>query len=180
MKKLFLFMVFSISFGDVFAQIDSLSKLNTANKIDLRGKNDFQINLIGVGVGTPEISFERLLKQKKGIGLAVFVAPEKDSEYNFGFIPYFRWYLGKPKALMAFIEGNMAAIYGEGNQFSNDGSSYTVKDLWGIGMGGSVGVKVVQRKSLILEGFIGTGKALGGIHSFRIYQRVGLTIGKRF
>lgn len=150
------------------------------SSIDISGKNELKVNLIGLALGVPEISYERILKQKKGIGLSAFISPEKNAEYNFGFIPYFRWYLGKPKKLVFFIEGNMAAIYGEGNLFSNSGSSYVVKDMWGIGLGAAVGVKVLQRKSFVIEGFFGKGKALGAARSFRIYERVGLTVGKRF
>jgi len=148
--------------------------------IDISGKNELKANLIGLALGLPEISYERILKQKKGVGLSAFISPEKNTEYNFGIIPYFRWYLGKPKLLMFFVEGNMAAIYGEGNLFSNNGSSYVVKDMWGIGLGAAVGVKVLQRRSFVIEGFFGKGKALGATRSFRLYDRVGLTVGKAF
>lgn len=180
MKKLFLLIIFFASFGTAKAQTDSLVNDKLKEVVDLTGQNELKINLLGVAFGMPELSYERILNGKRGIGISIFATTAPEFDYDFGFIPYYRWYLGKPNAKRLFIEGNMAFISGQGAVYSKNGSSFVTKDLLGVGLGGAVGIKIIQKKSLVLDIYLGAGKALGAVKSFRKYERIGLTMGKRF
>jgi len=150
-------------------------------------RNEIKLNagyLIG---GYPEISYERILNDESAVGLSVGVGLDKDIEYQFSFIPYYRVYFAKKPAAGFFIEGNLAFFTEKGSEYYqyNGYPPYTYyyeeTNIFGFGAGIGFGGKFITKRGFIAELLAGVGRNF--IHNDVIseaYPRFGITIGKRF
>lgn len=150
-------------------------------------KNEFNANLLGLAIGLPELSYQRLINEKMAIGIAAAVgiqnAQGEKQPYKFMITPHYHYYFGKKYANGFFLEANVAVFSDEVPQAGDGGVS---KEKIYYGLGGAVGVKQVFAKGFVAELLLGIGSKLNnnpvknqGV-DLGLYRRVGLSIGKRF
>ncbi|MDT4825707.1 hypothetical protein FQZ97_589980 [compost metagenome] len=185
MKKLALIALFLVSIAAIAnAQTDSLAKAVQERSAALgqTGKNEIKFNLLFGVIGMPEISYERLIDDNMGAGLAVLFGLSKDIDYRFSLTPYYRVYFGNKIASGFFIEGNASILkrrYGRVYHFGT-GSGYQTVDRNGFGIGAAIGGKFLSRNGFLGEAYFGVGRTMGEGVGIYAYPRAGFTIGKRF
>ena len=171
MKKL-LFLCAVLCAAPLFAQTE-----NTTEDPTTTSRNEIKVNAPYTIAGFPEISYERLLNDTSSLGLSVGFAVDDDFSRRFMAIPYYRFFFGeKKRAAGFFIEVNGALITEEAEKFDSPSESE-----FGLGLGFSVGAKVLNKSDWVAEIFLGAGRNFSGAEGINeAYPRVGISIGKRF
>jgi len=185
MKKIILSITLFMAVTCAYAQKDSLAKAIEMRSaaIGHSGNNEIKVNLLYLVLGLPEISYERLISDNMGVGIAVVVAVD-DQDLRHSFLGNYRLYFGNKKANGFFIEGNMGVVTEKEHHFyyfpENNGSlQVTESTPTYFGLGAAAGAKFLTRNGFLGEAYLGAGRLLGESHS-EYYPRVGITIGKRF
>lgn len=187
MIKLLLTFICSFASLVALAQIGSLNKdsLDTGAVITAPAKNnEWKVNLIMTISGLPEFAYERIISNKVGVGLSVLVRLDKRRDYNFGFVPHYRYYFGKKRANGLFIEGN-TAIYSivnyerwmnatERNNYAHHNEPSNIE----LGLGIAAGAKFIEKR-FFGEISLGMGRFLTKTH-FKDYPGIDFSFGKRF
>ena len=152
----------------------------------LKGNNEIKIDLFYGLFGIPELTYERIFENNRGAGIAMFLPfNTKFTAFNFGSIPYYRYYFGKRKASGMFLEANTAVLKVAANEkndpvFSLDGKDHRINNNILFGIGGAIGAKFLTRAGFTGEIFLGVGKTLSDSEFVETYARFGYTLGKRF
>ena len=134
--------------------------------------NEVKFNAPFLIFGFAEITYERVRNKGSSYGASIYYSIEDNIDFKFGLIPYYRVYIGRGKAKGIFWEGN-------GSFFLTEERAN--KNTPGLGLGFSVGWKLLTKRGWIGEIYSG-----GGINFVRnstapgSYPRVGASIGKRF
>lgn len=149
--------------------------------------NEVKFNLLGLAIGLPEISYERLLNERMGLGISAALGIKNDNVssnvYKFMITPHYRYYFGRKYANGLFLEASATVLSDDAEQ-ANDGGIR--KDKTYYGLGGGVGMKHVFGKGLVAELLLGLGGKLNKQPvkdkgtDLGLYKRIGLSIGKRF
>lgn len=178
MKKIIVFAFFSFLCLQINAQRNKqFSDVERTSK-----RHEIKLNALTSILAIPEVSYEYLLNDESGIGASILIGLNDDSDLNFAFTPYYRFYFGKKTAAGFFLEGfgmysnqdnNVTTIFGE---FSNGNQNTTNDFALGIGLGG----KFLSKKGFIGELSLGVGRNLFGNHYEEAVGRIGITLGKRF
>lgn len=189
MKKLLLIALFLISVVVANAQTDSLAKAVQERSAVLghTGNNEIKLNLLFSILGMPEITYERIIGDNMGAGVAVLFNLEKEVDYKFSMTPYYRVYFGNKKASGFFIEGNASImtrryeiVYDYYNS-NNGNGDYRKETRASFGLGAAVGGKFLTRNGFLGEAYFGVGRTLSDRRNIiEAYPRIGFTIGKRF
>ena len=88
--------------------------------VDSIKRNELHLNLLtSLSYGFVEISYERILTKNSSVGLSAFVPVIKHNTYAYGFIPYYRYFLGKSVANGLFLEGNLGLLARKNNFIVN-------------------------------------------------------------
>ena len=172
----------------------SATLVSAQNKRDslsgsLQRNNEIKLNILYLLVGSPELTYERILGDRNAVGISAFARVTEliKSDFSFQIAPYFRRYFGSRKASGFFLEGSTSItgydnISSRGN-FINEPSPgqgfqlYPEKETF-IGVGAALGAKFLTRKGFTGEIYLGASKSLSDVVDF--FPRAGLTLGKRF
>ena len=73
-------------------------------KVDFT-KNEIKGNSFFLVLGAVEVTYERILNEDSGLGVALFFVNEEDFDTSFSLTPYYRAYFGKKLAAGFFVEG---------------------------------------------------------------------------
>lgn len=149
--------------------------------------NEIKLNLLGVVIGLPELSYERLLNDRTGVGISAAAGIQNDNgsnhEYKFIITPHYHYYFGKKQANGFFLEAN-TVIFSDDAAQADDGGVRKDKIYYGLGAG--LGYKQLFGKGFLAELLIGVGSKLNNKPvkdkgtDLGLYKRLGLSIGKRF
>lgn len=150
-------------------------------------KNEVKVNLLGLAIGLPELSYERILNENMGIGVAVAAGIQNNKgyqeEYKFMITPHYHYYFGKKYGNGFFLEANATVFSDDAAQADEGGIR---KDKTYYGLGGGIGMKQIFGKGFVAELILAVGGKLNnnpinnkGI-DLGLYRRLGLSIGKRF
>jgi hypothetical protein len=154
--------------------------------VSLQANNEVKINILYSLLGTPELTYERILTNKSAVGVSVFIRAFQafKSDFKFGINPYYRRYFGYHKASGFFLEGHgVITTYERYTQFYSETfgvgppSAYINKTIYGIG--GALGAKFLTRKGFTGEIYAGVSQTFGDSLN-DVFPRAGLTLGKRF
>lgn len=180
MKLLMLFCAFMLTSIVANAQ-------QTTKSTNQELRNEFKANLLGLAIGLPEISYERILNENMGVGISAAAGIQnnksKKEEYKFMISPHYHYYFGKKYANGFFLEAN-AAIFSDDVDQADDGG--VRKDKIYYGLGGGIGVKQLFGKGFVAELILGLGGKLNNNPvkdkgtDLGLYRRLSLSIGKRF
>lgn len=161
-------------------------------------RNELKLNALYLVEGTFEITYERLVSERAGVGISTYVVLREggmkffgdDLPWNFSLTPFARIYFGNPRAKGFFIEGNL--MLGADSQALPD-TGYREETAWGVGAGMAYGAKWHLPRSWVIEAYVGIGFTNlwdtpdegGGLFGdwdwdWFFYPRFGATIGKRF
>ena len=152
-------------------------------------KNDIMLSPIEL-IASPalNVSYERLLDEKSGVGInGIFLLDKKDSDNN-GFSqvsPYYRMYFGKKYASGFFVEGFVPITTTKDVYYYSNNGPYdtrTEESMTTVGIGVGFGGKWVARKNIIFEASCGVGRRFGNnkYNSDMITGKGMLGIGYRF
>lgn len=169
-----------------FAQTDSLrNDVGTKTVItELALSNEWKVNFLMTLSGLPEFAYERIINNKVGVGLSILVRLDKGRDYNFGFLPHYRYYFGKKRANGLFIEAN-TALYSvvnyerwmnatERNNYTHHNEPSTIE----LGLGMAAGAKFIEKR-FFGEISLGLGRFVTKTH-FKDYPGIDFSFGKRF
>ena len=81
----------------------TMAQKNSSNQ---EGNNEFKINMGYVLLEFPELTYERIINEESATGVSVNFALDRNINFNYGVIPYYRFYFGEKRAAGFFIEGN--------------------------------------------------------------------------
>ncbi|MGL2962524.1 DUF3575 domain-containing protein [Flavobacterium sp. RSB2_4_14] len=148
-------------------------------------RNELKGNALFLVLGSFEFSYERILNEESGVGIAVNLPFDSDNwDINYTFTGYYRYYFGKKPASGFF--GEAFGMLNNVDDYVTDEPDYyyeqkTLTDFaLGIGLGG----KWVTKKGLLLEINTGIGRNLfNNQYDDRDYEligRAGITVGYRF
>lgn len=160
-------------------------------------KNELKINAVMLIAGAFEITYERLLNEESGVGMAVFASFDDNFDTKFSATPFYRFYFGKKPAAGFFVEG-----FGMLNAYESQGYNdydYTTgvltevvpdKRVVDFALGFGIGGKWVTSKGFVFELNAGVGRNLfnsSGDNNddyyeddYQIVGRGGFSIGYRF
>jgi hypothetical protein len=154
-------------------------------------RNELKINTVMLIAGAFEATYERLLDDESGAGMAVFVSFDNDIDVNFSATPFYRFYFGKKPAAGFFVEG-----FGMLNNYVNQGySTYDFntgtyinevpdKTVTDFALGFGIGSKWITKKGFLFEINAGIGRNLfhnsNNNDDYEIVGRGGFSIGYRF
>ena len=159
--------------------------------------NELKLNALYLAEGTVEMSYERWVGKRLGIGLSSYVAFRDDGmiffgdsfPWNFSLIPYMRVYFGKTGYKGFFLEGNF--MLGSNTRVRDEkGSGNAI--AWDLGAGMAYGAKWVFGKHWGIEAYVGIGLTTNlydtpqlenlwtWISDEFFYPRCGVSIVKRF
>ena len=125
MKKIFLFLILSFS---MFGIAQEKEKVDFP-KTEIKGNSFFLV------LGAVEVTYERILNEDSGLGVALFFVNEEDFDTSFSLTPYYRAYFGKKPAAGFFVEGFSMLSTGIHNKtyyFNNSGNLINIisVNLW--------------------------------------------------
>lgn len=144
-------------------------------------RHELKLNALSSILALPEVSYEYLLNDESGLGASIMFALNDDTDMNFAFTPYYRFYFGKKTAAGFFLEGFGMYSNMETSEYSDflfsSGETKTTNDF---ALGISLGGKFLSKNGWIGELFIGGGRNLFGNHYDEAVGRIGITVGKRF
>lgn len=144
-------------------------------------RHELKLNALYSILAIPEISYEYILNDESGIGASVLVGLNDDTDLNFAFTPYYRFYFGKKPAAGFFLEGfgmysNLDDVDFDGFFSTSNNGKKTDDFALGIALGG----KFLSKNGFVGELYLGVGRNLFGNHYDEAVARVGISIGKRF
>ncbi|SEA80575.1 DUF3575 domain-containing protein [Psychroflexus halocasei] len=180
MKRNLLLFAMLISVFAVQAQNETYSNLNEK-------KNEIKLNVISPLLGGIEMSYERILNKKSGLGIsALYIfSDENNEDTNYMISTNYRRYFGKKYASGFFAEGfgMFSSIDGkqlkdiDGNLTSNEGD-----DVYDLSIGLGLGSKWVTKSGFIFEINAGYGFLLFNADKtdHTIVAKLGLNVGYRF
>jgi hypothetical protein len=179
MKKIVLLAILITMFSIAYAQTDSISILikKRSELIGHGGNNEIKINILGSVAGFPEISYERILEDNMSVGISVIADAANDEYYGHAVIPNFRLFFGKKKASGFFIEAN-TGVFNMKSYYNYATDRYIPDAKTGFGLGVAVGGKFLARNGYLAEIYAGGARLF--LNKNLGYQRIGVTIGKRF
>lgn len=146
--------------------------------------NEIHLNVLtSLSYGFVEISYERILNPNSSLGLSAFVPVIKHDTYAYGFLPYYRCFLGKKVAHGFFIEGNLGLLGRKDNYelvYDEYGgySSLTTTGL-NYGYGVAIGAKLMSKNNFIVNIYGGVLRLFNS-NGDNVFPRAGITVGKRF
>jgi hypothetical protein len=157
-------------------------------------RNELKINTVMLIAGAFEVTYERLLDDESGVGVALFASFDDDIDTKFSVTPYYRFYFGKKPASGFFVEGfgmlNTYEIEGYNRYDYNTGVLINVvpdEKLTDFALGFGVGSKWVTKKGFLFEINVGVGRNLFNnsnnedyYDDYQIVGRGGFSIGYRF
>ncbi|MDG1570952.1 hypothetical protein OZ410_01380 [Robiginitalea sp. M366] len=142
-------------------------------------RNELKVNLLMGVLEYPEFSYERLTGQDGAVGVSIGFAANKDIDYRFFVMPYYRVYFGKVKSTGFFLEVNsQLASVREWDYIDFSGPGEETTSL-AFGMGAAAGGKFLSGSGWIGEVYIGVGRYFQDTYEWG-YPRVGITVGRRF
>lgn len=151
-------------------------------------KNEAKVNLLGLTIGLPDLSYERLLNDNMGIGLSLGMGFKNGSHYQNQFryvvLPHFRYYFGSKYASGFFLEAHASVISAKKDLKDEFKAEEKFEPYFGLGA--ALGVKLFNKRGFLAEGYAGLGQQLNvekdkiRHKSHHLYPRVGVSIGKRF
>ncbi|MGV6830899.1 MAG: DUF3575 domain-containing protein [bacterium] len=143
--------------------------------------NEFKVNGLSTIIGYAEVSYERILSEESSLGISTGFSFDDNVDYNFGLMPYYRFFFGKKRASGFFVEAN-GAIYSESFLESLGNGQTNKKNNLGVGLGLAIGNKFVTTKSgFVGEIFAGAGRNFNDSNNIsEVYPRIGISLGKRF
>jgi len=152
--------------------------------VDAIKRNELHLNLLtSLSYGFVEISYERILTKNSSVGLSAFVPVIKHKTYAYGFIPYYRYFLGKSVANGLFLEGNLGLLARKDNlimvydQYGGYGSLHHTGLNYGYGV--ALGAKLKSKNNFIVNLYGGVVRLLN-TNGDNVFPRAGVTVGKRF
>lgn len=165
MKKICL--VFFVAL--VFGQLQAQDRYNYSSRVK---QNEVSLNLLFTSLGFPEVTYERSVHYRIGIGASGGVALNNNNIYeNFILTAFGRYYVGKKRTSGFFFELNSGFFEDGGVNDSND-------EHLGLGAGFGFGTKFLTNSNWTFTLYLGGGgnflSESGG------YTRAGISIGKRF
>jgi hypothetical protein len=159
-------------------------------------KNELKFNIPYAIYGMPEITYERLVEDNMGVGIAAAIGIDKPYDWeSYSGIPeravicsYYRLYFSeKKKGAGFFVEGNMGLarqketdyelIYDPATQTYNPRS--ITLNTTGFGFGAAVGFKLITKNNIFGDFYGGWGRLFGN-NVYNSYPRLGVCLGKRF
>jgi hypothetical protein len=156
-------------------------------------RNELKINAVMLIAGAVEVTYERLLDDESGVGIALFASFDKSIDVKFSATPYYRFYFGKKPAAGFFAEGfgmlNTYKNQGYSSYDYNTGTVITVvpdKTVTDFALGFGIGSKWITKKGFIFELNAGVGRNLFNSSNndyyddYEIVGRGGFSIGYRF
>ena len=175
MKKIFLFLVLSSS---MFGIAQEKEKVDFP-KTEIKGNSFFLV------LGAVEVTYERILNEDSGLGVALFFVNEEDFDTSFSLTPYYRAYFGKKPAAGFFVEGFSMLSTGVHNKtyyFNNSGNLINIeKDRYtDFALGFGLGSKWVHKRGFVFEINAGIGRNLFSNNSPEVVGRGGISLGYRF
>lgn len=176
MKKLSLFILL-LCFINLFTQ---------QQETESTRQNDFVLAPVElIGGLLVNVSYERLLNEKSGIGISAIVSINDEVLDQFTqFSPYYRRYFGKNYASGFFIEGfvpiTTTKVDLDGYVFGNNNSIISDKETTSIGIGAGIGGKWKLRNNILFETSVGVGTRLNGSNLDAITGKYMFGIGYRF
>ena len=177
--------------------LNVFSQENTTDAVN-SNYNELKLNVLFLAAGAFEVTYERTLTKKSGVGLSIFLPFNDDAKdyVNYYVSPYYRYYLGKKYASGFFFEGfgmlnsrNLDVYTGKTTYTSFFGWEFSSRETkpikttdfaLGIGLGG----KWLIKSKFIVELSIGVG-----VNLFADYDNTsdsaaigkgGITVGYRF
>ncbi|HKO77831.1 MAG TPA: DUF3575 domain-containing protein [Flavobacterium sp.] len=165
-------------------------------------RNELKINALLLIAGAFEVTYEHVLNEESGVGVAVFASFDKDIDTKFSLTPYYRFYFGKKPASGFFVEG-----FGMLNTYERDGynkydyntgalvDAVPDKNITDFALGFGIGSKWVNKKGFLFEINLGVGRNLfnssdeykddyddyhNDENDYQIVGRGGFSIGYRF
>jgi hypothetical protein len=185
MKKYLLscFLLATVLYTQAQSKKDSLSP-------SLQGNNEIKLNVLYAVLGSPEITYERILNEKNAIGISILVRAFETVKMDFSTAinPYFRHYFGAKKAGGFFLEAHGSILQYDGKSagkvayiVDSYGYSYpiSIAEETYYGFGATAGSKFFTRKGYTFEIYLGASQTYSKSESY-LAPRGGLTIGKRF
>jgi len=180
MKRKLILITMLISFFAVQAQNETDFNLNEK-------KNEIKLNVISPLLGGLEVSYERILNKKSGLGIsALYIfSDENNEDTNYMISTNYRRYFGKNYASGFFAEGfgMFSSIDGkqltdiDGNLTSNEGD-----DVYDLSIGLGLGSKWVTKSGFVFEINAGYGFLLFNADKtdYTNVVKFGLSVGYRF
>jgi hypothetical protein len=160
-------------------------------------RNELKINAVMLIAGAFEVTYERLLDDESGVGIALFTSFDNDIDVKFSATPYYRFYFGKKPAAGFFAEGfgmlNTYVMQGYNLYDYNTGTYINNshdKNVTDFALGFGIGGKWVTKKGFVFELNAGVGRNLFNSSNdnndnfyeedYQIIGRGGFSIGYRF
>jgi hypothetical protein len=157
-------------------------------------RNELKLNAVMLIAGAIDVTYERLLDQESGVGLALFVSFDENFNTKFSATPYYRFYFGKKTAAGFFAEGfgmlNTYIDQGYSTYDYNGGMTNFIPDetVTDFALGFGIGSKWITKKGIIFEINAGIGRNLFNSSSnndinqgeYLIVGRGGFSVGYRF
>ena len=151
-------------------------------------KNEAKVNLLGLAIGLPDLSYERQLNDKMGVGLSLGMGFKNGKHYHDQYrcvvLPHFRYYFGSKYASGFFLEAHVSVISAKKDLKDEFKDEQKFEPYFGLGA--ALGVKLFNKKGFLAEGYAGLGQQLNvdkdkmRYRSNHLYPRIGISIGKRF
>lgn len=151
-------------------------------------KNEAKVNLLGLIIGLPDLSYERLLNDKMGSGLSVAAGLKNGkyyhNQYRYVVIPHYRYYFGSKYASGFFLEAHASVISAKKDLKTEFEAEEEFEQYYGLGA--AMGIKLFNKKGFSAEVYAGLGQQLNvdkeklQDKSLQLYPRIGISIGKRF
>ena len=180
----------------MFISIFAILTVKAQSLPDL-SKNEFKLNGLYLVEGTLELSYERWVGRRLGIGLSSYISLRGDGmklfgeslPWNFSITPFLRIYIGGSGYKGFFIEGNlMLGSNTEVLEDIGDGNN----TAWDLGGGMAYGAKWVFGRNWGVEAYAGLGVTTNLYEDPKpqyffdwttgelVYPRCGISVIKRF
>jgi hypothetical protein len=150
-------------------------------------KNEIKGNALFLVLGSFDVSYERILNEESGVGIAVSIPfDEYNWDINYAITGYYRYYFGKKPAAGFFGEafGMLNNVDDYVYSTSQNNYNWEQKTLTDFALGIGVGGKWVTKKGLLLEINAGVGRNLFNNQyddrDYALIARAGVTVGYRF
>ena len=143
-----------------------------------------KINIGYLILGNFDVTYEYLINEESGVGVNLMVPFDDYIDWNikYNLTGYYRFYFGD-----TYAEGFFGEIFTNLNSVEDrievEGGRKN-KDITDLALGFSGGYKLVSRRGMILEAFLGGGRNLfseyNSQRNFDFVLRAGLNVGYRF
>jgi hypothetical protein len=135
--------------------------------------------------GAFEVTYERLLDNESGVGIALFTSFDNDIDVKFSATPFYRAYFGKKAVAGFFIEGfsminsgvsSTNYIYDSNGNLTSKINNHYIDCTLGFRLGS----KWIHKKGFVFEINAGIGCNLFSDDAPEVVGRGGITLGYRF